>query len=141
MLVGLVPPPLGIRGRLKLTTDFPLSLQSHPRDVLHREGTHKNRRPDKGQHEGGEHTANFCRRTRIRQNLSFVISPLSRIIDALRLEFSRCSVLKCSTMPGGCWLALNPCRRSTKVSVTSHQSERVRSCNRTQISRPSKIAT
>jgi hypothetical protein len=57
MLVRLVPPPLGIRGRLKLTTDLPLALHSHLRDVPHREGTHKNRRPDKGEYEGDEHTA------------------------------------------------------------------------------------
>jgi hypothetical protein len=57
MLLGLVPPPLGIRGRLKLTTDFPRALHSHLRDVLHRRGTHKDRRPDKGEHEGGELTA------------------------------------------------------------------------------------
>jgi len=43
MLVGLIPPPLCIRGRLKLTTDSPLSLHEHlPDAVAHREGAHKN---------------------------------------------------------------------------------------------------
>jgi hypothetical protein len=57
MLVGLVPPPLGIRGRLKVAPDDPMSLHSHLRDVLHRESTHKNRWPDKEEYEGAEHTA------------------------------------------------------------------------------------
>jgi hypothetical protein len=60
MLVGLIPPPLRIPGRLKLTTDFPWLLHSHLRDVVHCEGTHKNRWADKGKYERGEHNAIFA---------------------------------------------------------------------------------